>query len=88
MVARGGCGPLRDLPGPHRAALRRWAIVVLLVLRGTAAQASLGALVGGVLTGALVQRLFAPTQPPVGVATSAVGGVYLAVLLVRGRRRG
>ncbi|MCL9798444.1 iron chelate uptake ABC transporter family permease subunit [Frankia sp. AgKG'84/4] len=33
------------------------------------------------------QRLFAPTQLPVGVATSAVGGLYLAVLLVRQRRR-
>ncbi|WP_101835258.1 FecCD family ABC transporter permease [Frankia canadensis] len=33
------------------------------------------------------QRLFAPTQLPVGVATSAVGGVYLAVLLLRQRGR-
>jgi iron complex transport system permease protein len=33
------------------------------------------------------QRLFAPTQLPVGVATGAIGGVYLAVLLVRQRRR-
>ncbi|MCK9922271.1 iron chelate uptake ABC transporter family permease subunit [Frankia sp. AgPm24] len=34
------------------------------------------------------QRLFAPTQLPVGVATAVVGGAYLAVLLVRQRRPG
>ncbi|WP_076813958.1 FecCD family ABC transporter permease [Pseudofrankia asymbiotica] len=32
------------------------------------------------------QRLFAPTQLPVGVATAGIGGAYLAVLLVRQRR--
>ncbi|WP_163551523.1 FecCD family ABC transporter permease [Candidatus Frankia alpina] len=32
------------------------------------------------------QRLSAPVQLPVGVATGAIGGVYLAVLLVRQRR--
>ncbi|WP_242419409.1 iron chelate uptake ABC transporter family permease subunit, partial [Frankia sp. CpI1-P] len=31
------------------------------------------------------QRLFAPVQLPVGVATGAVGGVYLAALLLRRR---
>ncbi|WP_462186959.1 MULTISPECIES: FecCD family ABC transporter permease [unclassified Frankia] len=35
----------------------------------------------------VAQRLFAPTQLPVGVATGAIGGVYLAVLLIRQRRR-
>ncbi|PRY11732.1 FecCD family ABC transporter permease [Kineococcus rhizosphaerae] len=53
-------------------------------------------LVAAGLTGALVllvsdltaQRLFAPTQLPVGVVTGAVGGVYLAWLLVTQWRRG
>lgn len=34
------------------------------------------------------QRLFAPTQLPVGVMTVTVGGLYLAWLLYRERRRG
>ncbi|WP_432502454.1 FecCD family ABC transporter permease [Kineococcus arenarius] len=53
-------------------------------------------LVAAGLTGALLvvvsdfaaQRLFAPTQLPVGVVTGAVGGVYLAYLLVGQWRRG
>jgi len=53
-------------------------------------------LVAAGLTGALMvlvsdfaaQRLFAPTQLPVGVVTGAVGGVYLAWLLVSQWRRG
>ncbi|WP_432574143.1 FecCD family ABC transporter permease [Kineococcus sp. SYSU DK005] len=53
-------------------------------------------LVAAGLTGALVvvvsdfaaQRLFAPTQLPVGVVTGAVGGLYLAYLLVGQWRRG
>jgi len=53
-------------------------------------------LVAAGLTGALLllvsdfaaQRLFAPTQLPVGVMTGAVGGVYLAYLLVSQWRRG
>ncbi|MBX5441276.1 MAG: iron chelate uptake ABC transporter family permease subunit [Solirubrobacteraceae bacterium] len=55
-------------------------------------------LVGAALTGALLlqagdlaaQRLLAPDQLPVGIATGALGGVYLAWLLAserRGRRR-
>ncbi len=48
------------------------------------------------LTGALMllvsdlaaQRVFAPTQLPVGVVTGAVGGLYLAWLLVSQWRRG
>ncbi|ROO87205.1 iron complex transport system permease protein [Actinocorallia herbida] len=48
------------------------------------------------LTGALLmvladlaaQRLFAPTQLPVGVATGAVGGIYLMWLLSREWRKG
>ncbi|CAO5157153.1 ferric enterobactin ABC transporter membrane subunit FepG [Frankia sp. AiPs1] len=34
------------------------------------------------------QRVFAPTQLPVGVATAVVGGLYLAILLVRQQRQG
>nr|WP_218886420.1 iron chelate uptake ABC transporter family permease subunit [Kineococcus aurantiacus] len=53
-------------------------------------------LVAAGLTGALLllvsdfaaQRLFAPTQLPVGVVTGAVGGLYLAYLLVTQWRRG
>ena len=53
-------------------------------------------LVAAGLTGALLvlvsdiaaQRLFAPTQLPVGVLTGAVGGAYLAWLLVAQWRRG
>ncbi len=53
-------------------------------------------LVAAGLTGALLllvsdfaaQRLFAPTQLPVGVMTGAVGGLYLAHLLVAQWRRG
>ncbi|WP_432564680.1 FecCD family ABC transporter permease [Kineococcus sp. SYSU DK003] len=53
-------------------------------------------LVAAGLTGALLllvsdfaaQRLFAPTQLPVGVMTGAVGGLYLAHLLVTQWRRG
>lgn len=53
-------------------------------------------LVAAGLTGSLLvlvsdfaaQRLFAPTQLPVGVLTGAVGGVYLAWLLVTQWRRG
>lgn len=53
-------------------------------------------LVAAGLTGALVvlvsdfvaQRLFAPTQLPVGVVTGAVGGLYLAWLLATQWRRG
>ncbi|NAZ87007.1 iron chelate uptake ABC transporter family permease subunit [Kineococcus sp. T90] len=53
-------------------------------------------LVAAGLTGALLvvvsdfaaQRLFAPTQLPVGVVTGAVGGLYLAFLLVGQWRRG
>jgi len=46
------------------------------------------ALVGAVLlTGSdlLAQRLFAPTQLPVGVVTAAIGGAYLAFLLRKDR---
>lgn len=53
-------------------------------------------LVAAGLTGALLllvsdlvaQRVFAPTQLPVGVVTGAVGGLYLAYLLVSQWRRG
>ncbi|OAA24375.1 iron complex transport system permease protein [Frankia sp. EI5c] len=53
------------------------------------------ALVPAALLGALVvvvsdlaaQRMFAPSQLPVGVATNAVGGLYLVWLLSRQRRR-
>ncbi|MFB9375448.1 FecCD family ABC transporter permease [Kineococcus gynurae] len=53
-------------------------------------------LVAAGLTGAVLlllsdfaaQRLFAPTQLPVGVVTGAVGGLYLAWLLVGQWRRG
>lgn len=53
-------------------------------------------LVAAGLTGSLLllvsdfaaQRLFAPTQLPVGVMTGAVGGIYLAYLLVGQWRRG
>ncbi|MEZ0492273.1 FecCD family ABC transporter permease [Kineococcus sp. TBRC 1896] len=53
-------------------------------------------LVAAGLTGALMllvsdlaaQRVFAPTQLPVGVVTGAVGGLYLAWLLVSQWRRG
>nr|WP_240896113.1 iron chelate uptake ABC transporter family permease subunit [Kineococcus siccus] len=53
-------------------------------------------LVAAGLTGALLllvsdlaaQRLFAPTQLPVGVLTGAVGGLYLAYLLAGQWRRG
>jgi len=34
------------------------------------------------------QRLFAPTQLPVGVLTGAVGGLYLTYLLAAQWRRG
>lgn len=48
--------------------------------------ALLGALL--VATSDLVaQRAFAPSQLPVGVATNAVGGLYLAWFLARNRRR-
>ena len=49
------------------------------------------ALMGGFVlaTGDLVaQRLFAPTQFPVGIATGAVGGVYLAALLLSEWKKG
>ncbi|WP_432525009.1 FecCD family ABC transporter permease, partial [Kineococcus sp. SYSU DK006] len=53
-------------------------------------------LVAAGLTGALLllvsdfaaQRVFAPTQLPVGVVTGAVGGLYMAYLLVAQWRRG
>ncbi|WP_337061821.1 FecCD family ABC transporter permease [Kineococcus sp. G2] len=53
-------------------------------------------LVAAGLTGALLvvlsdfaaQRVFAPTQLPVGVVTGAVGGLYLALLLLGQWRRG
>ncbi len=59
-------------------------------------RSSAPALLSTALAGALLvassdlaaQRLFAPTQLPVGVGTSAVGGLYLAVLLARRRSRG
>lgn len=49
------------------------------------------ALVGALLLAVsdlVAQRVFAPVQLPVGVATSAVGGVYLAWLIGREWRRG
>jgi iron complex transport system permease protein len=36
----------------------------------------------------VAQRLFAPTQLPVGIVTGAVGGVYLVALLMAEWRRG
>ncbi|GAA3628115.1 iron chelate uptake ABC transporter family permease subunit [Kineosporia mesophila] len=33
------------------------------------------------------KQLFSPTQLPVGIATAAIGGIYLATLLVQQRRR-
>lgn len=48
--------------------------------------ACLGALLL-VVSDLAAQRLFAPTQLPVGVMTMAVGGLYLAWLLFRERRR-
>lgn len=50
-------------------------------------------MIASALTGAVLltvadlaaQRLFAPTQLPVGVLTAAIGGIYLAVLLRRDR---
>jgi len=53
-------------------------------------------IVASALTGALLlaasdlaaQRVFAPTQLPVGVATGALGGLYLAWLLSREWRKG
>jgi iron complex transport system permease protein len=47
-----------------------------------APSAAMGALLL-VLSDWLAQRLFAPTQLPVGVVTVAVGGVYLVWLLIR-----
>jgi iron complex transport system permease protein len=46
---------------------------------------------GGVLlvvSDIAAQRVFAPTQLPVGIATGVVGGCYLAGLLVVQWRRG
>jgi iron complex transport system permease protein len=52
---------------------------------------AVSALTGAALLAAsdlAAQRVFAPTQLPVGVATGAVGGLYLAWLLSREWRRG
>ncbi|MBL7625931.1 iron chelate uptake ABC transporter family permease subunit [Frankia sp. CN6] len=49
------------------------------------------ALLGALLVAAsdlAAQRVFAPTQLPVGVGTSAIGGLYLVSLLLRRRRDG
>lgn len=52
-----------------------------------AASAAMGALLL-VASDFVAQRLFAPTQLPVGVITVCVGGAYLIWLLVKeGRRR-
>lgn len=48
--------------------------------------AAVGALVL-VVADLVAQRLFAPTQLPVGVITAAVGGVYLITLLAKESRR-
>ncbi|HEY3687568.1 MAG TPA: iron chelate uptake ABC transporter family permease subunit [Streptosporangiaceae bacterium] len=54
---------------------------------GLASASCMGALLL-VLSDLAAQRLFAPTQLPVGVMTVTVGGVYLAWLLFRERRKG
>ena len=54
---------------------------------GVASASCMGALLL-VLSDLAAQRLFAPTQLPVGVMTVTVGGAYLAWLLFRERRRG
>nr|WP_240188721.1 iron chelate uptake ABC transporter family permease subunit [Nakamurella flavida] len=49
------------------------------------------ALMGGFVLASsdlVAQRLFAPTQFPVGIATGAVGGVYLAALLLSEWKKG
>ncbi|MFV0285930.1 MAG: iron chelate uptake ABC transporter family permease subunit, partial [Demequina sp.] len=51
---------------------------------------STSAAVGAVLLLAsdiVAQRLFAPTQLPVGIVTVAVGGTYLIWLLIREARK-
>jgi iron complex transport system permease protein len=51
-----------------------------------AASAAVGALLL-VSSDVLAQRLFAPTQIPVGIVTVCLGGVYLVWLLIQEARR-
>ena len=82
-VATAAAGPIAfvSLAAPQLARrLTRSAGVTL------AASAAMGALL--LTTSDLAaQRLFAPTQLPVGVITVAFGGVYLIWLLIREARR-
>ena len=84
-VATAAAGPIAfiSLAAPQLARrLTRSAGVTL------AASAAMGALLLSV-SDLAAQRLFAPTQLPVGIVTVAVGGIYLIWLLVReGSRRG